>query len=709
MSNLRPYALSPLFAQTTSLPKVGESVAKQLGKLCGTRVIDLLWHRPSGVVERRVATRRSDLVFDSVVTLQVKVEAHNPPDPQNRKLPYEIRCLIPNLGFVTLAFFRPKNVKYDYFKTLKTRFIVGNDYLITANLTEYNGAWQMVAPDSVPLSQAERFLGFHPHYPLTKGMTVKSLERVIHSALERVPILPEWLRPELVFNHAWNPWHESIKRLHQPRGESDSSPDSPWRQRLAFDELLAQQLALSLIRTWQRSRPGRALVGTGHFTTGIIAALPFDLTAGQKQAVDEITRDMAGSNRMQRLLQGDVGSGKTIVALLSMATATEAGSQAALIAPTELLARQHGETIAKFIANTDIRMVVLTSRDRPARRAEILAEIESGTANIIVGTHSLLSESVRFKNLGLAVIDEQHRFGVEQRAVLTTKSAQSGSSGINLLVMTATPIPRSLALTAYGDLEVSRLSEAPKGRQPIATHALPMERLDDLVAALNRAIHKGEQAYWVCPLVEESDFISLTAVETRADYLREIFGDQIALIHGKIKPDDRDRIMADFAASRIKILVATTVIEVGVDIPNATIMVIEQAERFGLAQLHQLRGRVGRGSAASHCFLLYAAPLSEVAEQRLRVIRGSQDGFAIAEQDLILRGAGEVLGTRQSGLAEYHIADLTTDSGWVEVAQREASAILNHNPKLEGENGAALRTLLYLFEHDSSIRYLSAG
>ncbi|MDI9409861.1 MAG: helicase-related protein, partial [Candidatus Pacebacteria bacterium] len=295
------------------------------------------------------------------------------------------------------------------------------------------------------------------------------------------------------------------------------------------------------------------------------------------------------------------------------------------------------------------------------------------------------------------------------RAVLTTKSAQSGSSGINLLVMTATPIPRSLALTAYGDLEVSRLTEAPKNRQPIATHALPMERLDDLVAALNRAIAKGEQAYWVCPLVEESDFIELTAVETRADYLREIFGDQIALIHGKIKPDDRDRIMAEFASAKIKILVATTVIEVGVDIPNATIMVIEQAERFGLAQLHQLRGRVGRGSAASHCFLLYTAPLSEIAEQRLRVIRGSQDGFAIAEQDLILRGAGEVLGTRQSGLTEYHIADLTTDSAWVEVAQREASAILSHNPKLEGEQGAALRTLLYLFEHDSSIRYLSAG
>ncbi|MCX8502140.1 MAG: ATP-dependent DNA helicase RecG [Alphaproteobacteria bacterium] len=709
MTQLRPFVLSAIFAQNRTLPGVGEGVSKQLERLCGSRVLDLLWHLPSGVIERRLATRREQLVFDRDIALSVRVESHQPPESSLSNLPYEIRCAIPNLGWVTLKYFKPKNVTYDYFRFLAKKFVVGQDYIVAEKLTEYNGGWQMVAPLAVPLSEQAEMIGWHPVYPLTKGLTENRLKKIITAALAKTPALPEWLRPEFLSQQGWHPWRESLLRLHHPEAEDDLGPQSPWRQRLAFDELLAQQLALVLIRHAQRSRHSRALVGNGRIRQKILAALPFRLTAGQEAVVAEITQDLGKPFRMQRLLQGDVGSGKTIVALLAMVTAVESGVQAALIAPTELLARQHSETLAAYCFGSGLTIVTLTGRDKSAERARLLAMIESGEAQMVIGTHSLLSESVRFHDLGLAVIDEQHRFGVEQRAALSTKTSQSKAGRIDLLVMTATPIPRSLALTSYGDLEVSRLTEPPHGRQPIATLAVPLDRLSELVAALHRAIALGEQAYWVCPLVEESEISDLTAVETRAESLREQFGEQVGLLHGRMKPEERDEIMARFSAQRLKILVATTVIEVGVDVPNATIMIIEQAERFGLAQLHQLRGRVGRGTAASHCFLLYSPPLGQVAEQRLRAIRGSQDGFWIAEQDLRLRGAGEVLGTKQSGIPDYRIADLSSDSDLIEAAQREASAIMNRNPRLEGEDGAALRTLLYLFEHDSSIRFLAAG
>jgi ATP-dependent DNA helicase RecG len=545
-----------------------------------------------------------------------------------------------------------------------------------------------------------------PVYPLTAGLTNTVLRKAIGEALARLPSFPEWIDDAFRKRNDWSSFGDALHRVHAPESEADLALEAAARARLAYDELLANQLALAVIRQRMKKRVGRRLAPTGKLRKAIIAALPFKLTGAQTRALAEIDADLASPHRMLRLLQGDVGSGKTVVALLALAGAVEAGVQGALMAPTELLARQHMQTTAALGAPAGLRIALLTGRERGQEREVILAALENGDIDILIGTHALFQEPITFRDLGLVVIDEQHRFGVHQRLALQGKGSGSGAE---LLVMTATPIPRTLLLTSYGDMDVSRLDEKPPGRKPVTTATVPLERLDEVIDRIGRAIKAGTQVYWVCPLVEESEQLDLAAAEARHADLAKRLGHRVGLMHGRLTGKDKDRVMAEFASGALSILVSTTVIEVGVDVPNASIMIIEHAERFGLAQLHQLRGRVGRGAKESSCILLYRQPLSDTARERLSVMRRTEDGFVIAEEDLRLRGGGEVLGTRQSGLPAFRIASLPEHDSLLQAARDEARLILTRDPELKAETAERLKLLLYLFERDDAVRLMRAG
>ena len=693
---MRPEILFPLFAPATSLPGLGPRFGRLVERFAGDKVVSLCWHLPSGVIDRRFAPKLADAPAGAIVTVTVAVDRHLP--PANPRQPYKVRCR-DDTGFLHLVFF---NARPDYLAKVLPE---GETRVVSGRIERYGAELQMTHPDHI--GTAAEIAGLQrvePVYPLTAGLMPKVLGKAIQATLARLPDLPEWIDPAYLRRQGWPGWRDAVLAAHNPQGEADLSPETAPRRRLAFDELLASQLALALVRAQQRRRPGQTTVGDGRLRAKAVAALPFSLTASQAQALAEIVADMAAESRMLRLLQGDVGSGKTVVAFLAMLNAVEAGAQAALMAPTEILARQHFATIEPLAAAAGVRVALLTGRDKGKARAAALDGLAAGDIALAVGTHALFQEEVRFRDLALAVIDEQHRFGVHQRLTLADKGRAA-----DILVMTATPIPRTLALAAYGDLDVSRLTEKPPGRLPVDTRTLPLERFDEVVAAVGRAVRQGARVYWVCPLVAESEAVDLAAAEERHARLQGLFGERVGLVHGRLKGPGRDAVMAAFAAGRLDVLVATTVIEVGVDVPEATVMVIEHAERFGLAQLHQLRGRVGRGARPSTCLLLYQAPLGAAAKARLSVLRETEDGFRIAEEDLRLRGAGEVLGTRQSGLPEFRLADLAVHGELLAAARDDARLIVERDPDLAGPRAAALRILLYLFERDAVVKTVRSG
>ncbi|ACK51151.1 DEAD/DEAH box helicase domain protein [Methylocella silvestris BL2] len=690
---MRPSILNPLFASAASLPGVGPKTGKLLDRLFGVgeaRVLDLLFHLPAGVVDRRTRAKIAEAPLDAIVVIEVMVVEHR---PARGKGP--TRVLVEDeTGDILLVFFLTNH------NWIERSLPVGAKRWVSGKLEIWDGHRQMVHPDRVLDAEGlAKMAPVEPVYPLTDGLSQRLLAKAVDGALARLPALPDWGGMPAQLNFV-----QALAAAHRPQTPEDILPEAAARKKLASDEMLAGQLALGLMRARERRMPGRASAGDGRIAQKIRAALPFSLTRGQEQALAEIRADLSSESRMLRLLQGDVGSGKTLVALLAMASCVEAGRQAALMAPTEILARQHFASLQRFAEPGGLRLALLTGRDKGVSRDKTLRALASGEIDILIGTHALFQQGVDFRDLALAVVDEQHRFGVRQRLALGDKGERT-----DILAMTATPIPRSLVLTYFGDMEISTIREKPVGRQPIETRALPTERLGELIERLSAALAAGAQAYWVCPLVEESEALDVAAAQERFEDLQKFFGPAVGLIHGKMKGKDKDAAMEAFLAGTTKILVATTVIEVGVDAPQASIIVIEHAERFGLAQLHQLRGRVGRGSAKSACILLYKGPLGETAKARIEILRESEDGFRIAEEDLRLRGEGEVLGQKQSGLPGFRLADPAAHADLLVEARREAQRIVAENPKLEGEKGEALRLLLNIFERAEAIRLLGAG
>jgi ATP-dependent DNA helicase RecG len=702
---MRPALLNPLFAPVTSLAGVGPRQEKLLRYLLSRdetpRLVDLLLHLPASVIDRRARPKIRDAVPGTMVTLEVTVDRHRPTPARNARAPHLVYAS-DDSGDVVLTYFRAQP---GYVEKLLP---VGSKRYVSGTLQMFDGIPQIVHPDRV-VDEAgfAQLTGIDPVYPLTQGLALGSLRRAVAQAVKKLPDLPEWLSPEILRRCHFPPIATALNRVHVPVEITDILPDGPFWSRLAFDELLAGQLALALVRAQLRRPAGERHAGDGHLRKLIIDALPYALTSSQQRAAAAIADDLRQPLRMLRLLQGDVGSGKTVVALLAAAAVTEVGKQAALMAPTEILARQHIKTITPLAERAGLRVAILTGREKGKERRGLLARLAEGEIDLLVGTHALIQDDVVFKALALAVVDEQHRFGVRERLALTAKG-----EAVDVLVLSATPIPRTLVLTYFGDMDVSELREKPAGRQPIDTRAIPSSRLHEVIEGIGRALQAGKLVYWICPLVEETEaegIDHLTNATERFESLQQCFGDRVGLVHGQMKGTEKDRVMAQFAAHEIGLLVATTVVEVGVDVPAATIMVIENAERFGLAQLHQLRGRIGRGAEASTCLLLYKEPLNEMSTARLKVIRETTDGFRIAEEDLRLRGEGDVLGIRQSGLPGYRIARSEVHGQLITQARDEALRIMKDNPKLEGARGEALRVLLYLFERDEAIPLLGAG
>lgn len=700
---MRPEILAPYFGRIAALPGVGPKTAKLFDRLLArtgaeARIVDLLFHLPTNIIDRSLRPSIAEAPLETMVALRARVVSHRRPQGRYARSPYRV-VVEDETGDIELVFFLANP---DW---IERSLPVGETRWISGRIELYDGRRQMVHPDRVADDAAfARLPKFEAVYALTEGLQSRYVLRATEEALKLAPSLPEWQDPSVLAANGFPSFAEALRATHRPEGPGGLSPQNPARQRLALDELLATQLALRLVRVRMRRPGGHKHQGDGRLSRQIEAALPFELTGAQKRALADIRRDMAADTRMLRLVQGDVGSGKTIVAALAMASVVECGRQAALMAPTEILARQHFERLGPLLGAAGIRTGLLTGRLKASARAALHQAIAAGEIDVVIGTHALVQSDLVFHDLGLAVVDEQHRFGVQQRLALGEKGI-----AVDILVMTATPIPRTLALTAFGDMDSSALDEKPPGRKPIATRVLPVSRIGEVVAALQRALAQGARAYWICPLVEENEELDLAAAEARAGDLRHYFGDSVGLVHGRMKGPEKDAAMESFRSGETQILVATTVIEVGVDVPEATIMVIEHAERFGLSQLHQLRGRVGRGSGESSCLLLYKGPLGEMAKARLVALRQTEDGFRIAEDDLRLRGEGEILGTRQAGLPGFRLADLTAHARLLATARDDAELILRRDPELSGPRGQALRALLYLFERDEAIRLLRAG
>ncbi|MEP4195882.1 MAG: ATP-dependent DNA helicase RecG [Aliishimia sp.] len=693
----RPASLFPLFAGLETLTGVGPKTAQAFAGLAIQAPRDLLFTLPASGIDRRLVETVQGADLPGVLTVAVTIGAHRPPRQKGR--PYRVDVEDAAVAF-QLVFFHAHT---DYVQKLLP---IGERRIVSGKAEMFDGTVQMPHPDFIEReADASKIPIFEPVYPLTSGVTQKVFTKAVSGALTKLPDVTEWIDPAQKTKAGWPDFAQATYDAHSPTTRMDLAMTSPARERLAYDELFSHQLTLSLARAQQRKKSGMPTTGTGRLQDKVLKALPYAPTTAQSRAISEICVDMASNHRMNRLLQGDVGSGKTLVAFMALLVAVEAGGQGVMMAPTEILARQHLEGLQPLAEDAGVVLELLTGRDKGKERAAKLSALARGDIHILVGTHAVFQKDVEFADLRIGIVDEQHRFGVKQRLELGRKGA-----AVDVLVMTATPIPRSLALTQYGDMDVSVLDEKPAGRKPITTALISDSRIEEVVSRLQAAASEGRQAYWVCPLVEESEIVDLVAAEERFKHLRAALGEGVVgLVHGQMAPAEKDLAMARFQNGDTKVLVATTVIEVGVNVPNATIMVIERAESFGLAQLHQLRGRVGRGDAQSTCLLVYQAPLSETGKQRLEVLRRSEDGFEIAQTDLQMRGSGDLIGTAQSGMPRFRIADLERQADLMEIAHSDARALLVQDPTLQTERGRSVRLLLWLMRQDEAIRLISVG
>lgn len=686
---MRPELLNPLFAEVTALKGVGTQLAKPLDRLGLSRVVDVLFHLPSGYVDRLDRDELDAGDVGRVVAITLTPLQYRQSGPRS---PVRVHAVDGVGNVVSLVYFGGNG------GWVKKLLPLNEPRRVSGRLDAYGQELQIVHPDHVlPLDQADEIGGREAVYPLSEGITSKRLAGLAAQALERAPDLPEWIEPSLKARHDWPDWRDALARIHA------DPADAKARERLAYDEVFATQLALLLVRGAARAKRGRALHGDGRLRSAL--RLPYAPTGAQARTIREIEGDMAQAQPMLRLLQGDVGSGKTLVAAMALLIAAEAGAQGALLAPTEILARQHYDTLNRLLSGIGVRVAILTGRDKGKAREATLMGLAAGEIDILIGTHAIFQQGVTYRDLGLVVVDEQHRFGVAERMMLQAKAERPP----HLLVMTATPIPRTLQLAIHGEMDVSKLDEMPPGREPVETRVIAEDRLSEIVEALGRHLASGKQAYWVCPLVEESEKVDMAAAEERAATLQARFPGKVGLVHGRMKGPEKDAVMARFSAGELGVLVATTVIEVGVDVPNATLIVIEHADRFGLAQLHQLRGRVGRGGGRSVCILLRGNQLSETSRARLALMRDTNDGFRIAEEDLRLRGAGELLGTRQSGEMQFRLATPEMMTALLEMANGDARLLVDRDGGLDGERGRAARVALYLFERDAAVGLLRSG
>ena len=702
---MHPTILDPIFAPVSTLPRIGPKLTPLFDRLIGrgegkeARIVDLILMPPFRVMDRGSQTKVEWVQEGTDATVTVTVDRYQWAPEGKSRLPQRIHCS-DDTQDITLTFFQAKRL------WLEKAYPIGETITVFGHIEFFNGRISMVHPEKITMNNDDGTLRMiEPVYPRVAGLSQRIVMHAVESALKQLPPIPEWGEPSVLAKHELPPFNDALKSLNNPVDHASLEPLNPYRKRLAYDEFLAAQLALAVVRRGQHKVAGDTKIATGKITERLRTALPYQLTNAQSRSIAEISADLASNERMLRLLQGDVGSGKTVVALFAMAQAAEAGFQSVLMAPTEILARQHFAGLQKLGEAAGLRLGLLTGKMKTSEKNAVLAALADGTLHGVFGTHALYQDKVIFANLGLVVVDEQHRFGVHQRLALSSKG-----SAPDMLVMTATPIPRTLILAAYGDMDSSKLDEKPKGRLPIHTIAMPAERLDDLAARIETAMTDGAKIYWICPLVEDSEELEhLTSADKRHHWAMKRFKGHAGLIHGRMDTAEKDAAMSAFKNGQTPILIATTVIEVGVDVPDATIIVIENAERFGLAQLHQLRGRVGRGDKASSCVLLYASPLSATARARLDIMRQTEDGFRIAEEDLKLRGEGELLGTRQSGEVSFRLADLSAHKDMLEIARDDAKLILNRDPELASSRGEALRVLLYLFGKDEAARLLRSG
>ncbi len=694
---MRSNKINPLFSPILSLSGIGPKLDVLFQRLVGPRLVHLLWHLPYNIIKRKFINNIIEAEINSLITFKVDVIKHKP-SYFSSKAPYKISCLCGDTP-VTLVFFYARQ---PYIKTVLPE---GESRFISGKLEYFKNTYQITHPSHiVEIDKLNTLKNIEPVYSLTAGLTHNIYIKTIDKILQKIPDLEEWIDEKIINKYFFNDWKNSLLKSHQPTSKDDLMESNIYRKRLAYDELLAHQLAIAIIRNYNQKTKGIKFNQNLNLVFKCINNLPFKLTQSQKKAWKEIFEDLTSPHQMIRLLQGDTGSGKTVIALLSLIHAIDSSYQGVLMAPTSILAQQHFNNLSTILKPLNINILLLTGKDTGNSRLEKLSLIKTGEAQIIIGTHALIQDDVSYHSIGLVVCDESHRFGVFQRLSLTNKGKKP-----NVLTMSGTPIPRTLALAAYGNIDQSRLTEKPEGRIPINTKSIPISKVNDLINRLTNKIETNEKIYWVCSLVEESEELDLQAATKRFESLNRKFKGKVLLIHGQLKEKEKENVMKKFQNEDYSILVATTVIEVGVDVPLATTMIIENAERFGLSSLHQIRGRIGRNNMPANCILLFKENIGELAKKRIAKMKETNDGFEIAEHDSLLRGEGDRIGKKQSGQPSFLIADLAFDKELLEDARKTVEFISNNDPKLENENGLRLRNLLHLFEKDVAIKTLLAG